>query len=225
MGSPRPVRLPWIQLDLDAAWPSEQVSRQLEAAAHVVAAFFSSTARSVVLGRTVADPDQLVAIYCCYRNESSGSWPQASTPSTFRAGPSCRNASLPVSRTAGPGRQSQTGCPLSKSATHFGTAPHGWGKYPRFCLDHEIARIGFSTSCRPPNRALRSRAEFLHSVGPEAAIRNVRRPAQSELGRLRFWVNRVDLFADWQGWSLGLDDAPASCAGRTPDGPTKWLAP
>ena len=28
-----------------------------------------------------------------------------------------------------------------------------------------------------------------------------------ELGRLRFWVNRVDLFADWQGWSLGLDDA------------------
>ena len=29
----------------------------------------------------------------------------------------------------------------------------------------------------------------------------------AELGRLRFWVNRVDLFADWQGWTLTLDDA------------------
>ena len=29
----------------------------------------------------------------------------------------------------------------------------------------------------------------------------------AELGRLRFWVNRVDLFADWQGWHLALEDA------------------
>ena len=31
----------------------------------------------------------------------------------------------------------------------FGIAPHGWGKY-RFCLDHEMARIGFSTSRHLP---------------------------------------------------------------------------
>ena len=30
---------------------------------------------------------------------------------------------------------------------------------------------------------------------------------EHELGQLRFWVNRVDLFADWQGWTLTLDDA------------------
>ena len=31
----------------------------------------------------------------------------------------------------------------------FGIAPHGWGKY-RFCLDHQMARIGFPTAgtCR-----------------------------------------------------------------------------
>ncbi len=29
----------------------------------------------------------------------------------------------------------------------------------------------------------------------------------SELRHLHFWVNRVDLFADWQGWNLTLDDA------------------
>jgi hypothetical protein len=27
----------------------------------------------------------------------------------------------------------------------FGISPFGWGKY-RFCLDHQMARIGFSTS-------------------------------------------------------------------------------
>ena len=31
----------------------------------------------------------------------------------------------------------------------FGIAPHGLGKY-RFCLDHEIARISFSTSRHLP---------------------------------------------------------------------------
>ena len=30
---------------------------------------------------------------------------------------------------------------------------------------------------------------------------------EPELRQLRLWVNRVDLFADWQGWNLGLEDA------------------
>lgn len=33
------------------------------------------------------------------------------------------------------------------------------------------------------------------------------RLAEPELRQLRLWVNRVDLFADWQGWTLALDDA------------------
>ena len=88
----------------------------------------------------------------------------------------------------------------------FGIAPHGWGKY-RFCLDHEMARIGFSTSRHLPTVRVQPRSEFLHAVGPEAAVAALHEVLAPELRQLRFWVNRVDLFADWQGWKLTLDDA------------------
>ena len=88
----------------------------------------------------------------------------------------------------------------------FGIAPHGWGKY-RFCLDHEMARIGFSTSRHLPTVRVQPRSQFLHAVGPEAAVRAVHELLDAEVRRLRLWVNRVDLFADWQGWSLRLEDA------------------
>jgi len=51
----------------------------------------------------------------------------------------------------------------------FGIAPHGWGKY-RFCLDHEMARIGFSTSRHLPTVRVQPRSEFLHAVGPASAV-------------------------------------------------------
>ncbi len=88
----------------------------------------------------------------------------------------------------------------------FGIAPHGWGKY-RFCLDHEMGRIGFSTSRHLPTVRIQPRSEFLHAVGPEAAVAALYEVLSTELRQLRLWVNRVDLFADWQGWNLGLEDA------------------
>ena len=42
---------------------------------------------------------------------------------------------------------------------------------------------------------------------PRAAVATLRDVLEPELGQLRLWVNRVDLFADWQGWTLSLDDA------------------
>ena len=47
----------------------------------------------------------------------------------------------------------------------FGIVPHGWGKY-RFCLDHQMARIGFSTSRHLPTVRVQPRSEFLHAIGP-----------------------------------------------------------
>ncbi len=70
-----------------------------------------------------------------------------------------------------------------------------------------MARIGFSTSGHLPTVRVQPRSEFLHAVGPEAAVAAVHDVLDPELGRLRLWVNRVDLFADWQGWTLGPDDA------------------
>lgn len=88
----------------------------------------------------------------------------------------------------------------------FDIAPYGWGKY-RFCLDHHMARIGFSTSRHLPTVRIQPRSEFLHAVGPAATVETLRNVLAPELGQLRFWVNRVDLFADWQGWHLTLGDA------------------
>jgi hypothetical protein len=87
-----------------------------------------------------------------------------------------------------------------------GIAPHGWGKY-RFCLDHEMACIGFSTSRHLPTVRVQPRSEFLHAVGPDAAVAALHEVLSTELRQLRLWVNRVDLFADWEGWNLTLADA------------------
>jgi hypothetical protein len=51
----------------------------------------------------------------------------------------------------------------------FGISPYSWGKY-RFCLDHQMARIGFSTSQYLPTVRIQPRAEYLHAIGP-AAVR------------------------------------------------------
>lgn len=88
----------------------------------------------------------------------------------------------------------------------FGIAPHGWDKY-RFCLDHRIARIGFTTSRHLPTIRIQPRAECLHAVGPEATVATLVDLLAPDLGELRFGVSRVDLFADWQGWTLGTADA------------------
>ena len=107
----------------------------------------------------------------------------------------------------GTGRRAKSpGAPCEIGEHTFGIAPHGWGKY-RFCLDHNMARIGFSTSRHLPTVRIQPRSEFLHAVGPGAAVATLREMLEPELGQLRFWVNRVDLFVDWQGWMLRLDDA------------------
>lgn len=88
----------------------------------------------------------------------------------------------------------------------FGITPYGWGKY-RFCLEHAMARIGLSTSRHLPTVRVQPRSEFLHAVGPMAAVTTLHEILSPQLRQLRFWVNRVDLFADWQGWHLTHDDA------------------
>jgi hypothetical protein len=89
----------------------------------------------------------------------------------------------------------------------FGMAPYGWGKY-RYCLDHPMARLGFTESRHLPTVRVQPRAEFLHAVGPAGVLDALRELLEPELGELRFSVSRLDLFVDVQGWPLALDDAP-----------------
>ena len=84
-------------------------------------------------------------------------------------------------------------------------APHGFGKY-RYCIDHPHARIGVTTSRHIPPVRIQPRSEYLHGIGPTAAV-----PALTELAGqlcddLTLSVNRVDLYADWQHWDLTTAD-------------------
>lgn len=83
--------------------------------------------------------------------------------------------------------------------------PHGWGKY-RYCIDHPTARIGMTASSHLPPVRIQPRSEYLHGVGPTAAV-----DALSGLvGRLCYdlalSVPRLDLYADWQHWPLTTAD-------------------
>lgn len=88
----------------------------------------------------------------------------------------------------------------------FGMLPHGWGKY-RWCLDHKAARLGLSPSRHVPTVRLQPRAECLHALGPQGTVELLTEMLAPELGQLVFGVSRVDLFADWQGWTLTHADA------------------
>lgn len=89
---------------------------------------------------------------------------------------------------------------------YLGIAAHGWGKY-RFCLEHPMARVGFSGSRHLPSVRIQPRAEYLHARGPVQLIADLRYLLEPELGPLCFSVSRLDLFVDMQGWSLKLGDA------------------
>jgi hypothetical protein len=89
---------------------------------------------------------------------------------------------------------------------YLGIASHGWGKY-RFCLEHPIARLGFTASRHLPSMRIQPRAEYLHARGPEQLLADLRYILEPELGPLCFSVSRLDLFVDVQGWSLSLEDA------------------
>ena len=95
--------------------------------------------------------------------------------------------------------------PFDLGGVPFRLAPHGWGKY-RYCLEHEGARLGLSTSTRLPAVRVQFRTEYLHAAGPEVATAFFADLLGEECGPLAFTVSRLDLYADWQGWTLDADD-------------------
>jgi hypothetical protein len=95
--------------------------------------------------------------------------------------------------------------PFELGPLTLGLAPHGWGKY-RFCLDHESGRIGFTASRRLPAVRVQPRAEFLHSIGPDATVRHFEGILRPFVGGLVLSVARLDLFVDMEGMELCTED-------------------
>ena len=82
--------------------------------------------------------------------------------------------------------------------------PRKWGLY-RYCLDHPYARVGFTPKTKIPAIRVQPRAEFLHGAGVEYVVEWSRSLLESVCGPVLLEVSRVDLFADFQGWSISGD--------------------
>jgi hypothetical protein len=95
--------------------------------------------------------------------------------------------------------------PLRLGELSLGVAPHGWGRY-RYLLAHGLGRIGLTTSEHLPAVRIQPAAALIHAVGVEQTITGFAGLLAAEGAELRYSVNRVDLFADWQGWALEAAD-------------------
>lgn len=96
--------------------------------------------------------------------------------------------------------------PLSLAGQMFFVAPRAFGKY-RYRLEHHSGLFGITTSEHLPSFYVQPYAEFLHGIGPRAAIEFFETIGEFLAGGPVQWAtSRIDLFCDVQGWDLHGDD-------------------
>ena len=95
--------------------------------------------------------------------------------------------------------------PFELGGQIFGMAPHAFGRY-RYCLEHPDGRIGISPSPQLPAVRIQPRSAYLHTVGPTAAVARFRQTLESECTELVLSVSRIDLYADFAMWDIGIAD-------------------
>lgn len=95
--------------------------------------------------------------------------------------------------------------PVELGGLLFAVSPHGWGKY-RYCLDNPIGRIGFSPSRHLPSIRVQPRSELMHAVGPRQSVETFKAITEPLCRELTFGVSRVDLYADFSGFQIDVDD-------------------
>lgn len=81
----------------------------------------------------------------------------------------------------------------------------GMGRY-RFCLSHEHGIIAVTDKESLPALRIQPRSEFLHAVGVTKALEWFQGEAEEVVPDVRLTGSRLDVYSDWQGWSLGVDD-------------------
>jgi hypothetical protein len=87
----------------------------------------------------------------------------------------------------------------------FRIAPRALARYP-YRLEHRFGVIGLTDSKKLPPVRIQPRSDFLHAAGPRAAVEWFRERLEPACGRVAFSVSRLDLYADFQGWSLTGDE-------------------
>jgi len=103
-------------------------------------------------------------------------------------------------------RSSGESLPIVVGGESFRVTAGGFNKY-RYRLEHPHGLVGVTESEHLPSFWIQPRSEFIHAVGPEAVVEWYRaRLAGACENEPSFLVSRIDLHADWQGWSLTGDD-------------------
>jgi hypothetical protein len=90
---------------------------------------------------------------------------------------------------------------ISLNGEQFNLFPHGFGRY-RYLVVNDKASIGITTSEHLPPVRVQPRSSLLHAIGPHPTVEYFRELLSPLLERLSFSVNRLDLYADFQGIEL-----------------------
>jgi hypothetical protein len=83
--------------------------------------------------------------------------------------------------------------------------PRGWLRY-RYSLRHEHGQLGISDKESLPPLRMQPLSEFMHGIGPEAALDWFEEQAAEAVQSVRLTAARLDVYADWQGWMPCADD-------------------
>jgi hypothetical protein len=89
----------------------------------------------------------------------------------------------------------------------FLVEPRSWGRY-RYRLRHRFGLLGFTESAKLPAIRIQPRTEHLHGVGPSAVVAWWRELLEALSGHVHLTASRLDLYSDWQGWTLTVADGP-----------------
>jgi hypothetical protein len=101
--------------------------------------------------------------------------------------------------------RSERNTSVEVGAMEFAVSARAWGVH-RYCLTHRNGRVGVSPSDQLPALRIQPKAEFLHGAGPGEAISWFRDQLERECGAIELTASRMDVFADFQGWELSVED-------------------
>lgn len=83
--------------------------------------------------------------------------------------------------------------------------PSSWLKY-RYCVQHELARIGFTPSTKLPAIRVQATSLAIHALGPETTVLWVRNLLDAAGIDAHLQVARLDLHSDWQGFWIDAEE-------------------
>jgi hypothetical protein len=102
-------------------------------------------------------------------------------------------------------RSSSESTPLDLGSFVASVSRSGLNRYP-YCLPFPEGRLAITDSHKLPPLHVQPSAEFIHAVGPTAAVEHFTRIADAFVDGLRWSATRLDMFSDWQGWMPEADD-------------------